>query len=101
MTIASPRDEVFYTVESFALNGSVADDTKVYAHSEYDGKSDEELVLEGKNMELSKIVWNAPDDVTLCLKQGITGTFRSKVILIVRGTPEAFKYIDNHLQEHC
>jgi hypothetical protein len=94
-TINSPVDGVFYTVETTDAY------TRVYARSERDGKFDKQLVLEGNRLQLSKVIWNTPYDVTLCLERGTTESFHSQVILIVGGSAGAFEIIKNHLEEHC
>jgi hypothetical protein len=97
-TIKSPVDGFFYTVETFNGSGPSSDTTRVFAHLERNGKSKKMLVLEGENLTVAKITWSAPDDATLCLDGGITGTFRSEVTLISGNSSET---IHNHLQESC
>lgn len=95
--INSPTSGVFYTVETFYGHGAPNSDfTRVYAHLERGGKSDKELVIDGDDLEFSKIVWDGPHDVTLCMHAGFTNSFRSEVTLSVESTSET---IYNHLQE--
>jgi len=100
-TVNSPTNGVFYTVETFGNGPLVSDFTRVYAHLERRGKSDKKLVIDGDYLEFSKITWNDPHDVTLCMKGGITNTFRNEVTLIVGDRPEDSETIHSHLDEHC
>ncbi len=98
-TVKSPTEGVFYTVETFNGHGAADSDfTRVYAHLDRDGKSDRKLVVDGTYLEISKITWTGPHDVTLCKQAGITNSFRSEVTLISGDTSET---IHNHLEEHC
>ena len=95
--VSSPLEGVFYTVETFYGHGAADSDfTRVYAHLERNGKSDRKLVVDGTYLELSKILWSSPHDVTLCVASGTTDSFRSQVTLIAGGASET---IHNHLQE--
>jgi hypothetical protein len=70
-TIKSPTEGVFYTVETFNGHGAADSDfTRVYAHLERNGKSDKKLVVDGGYLEISKIIWTGPHDVTLCKQAG-------------------------------
>jgi hypothetical protein len=98
-TVKSPTEGVFYTVETFNGHGAADSDfTRVYAHLDRNGKSDRKLVVDGTYLEISKITWTDPHDVTLCKQAGITNSFRSEVTLISGDTSET---IHNHLEEHC
>lgn len=98
-TVKSPTEGVFYTVETFNGHGAADSDfTRVYAHLERNGKSDKKLVVDGGYLEISKIIWTGPHDVTLCKQAGITNSFRSDVTLISGDTSET---IHNHLRELC
>jgi hypothetical protein len=101
ITIKSPTQGVFYTVETFKTSGPTSDTTRVYAHFERNGKDKKLLVLDGGNLTVAKIIWNDPNDATLCLSGGITETFRNQVTLIVGDAPDDSETINNHLQEHC
>ncbi len=102
VTVKSPTEGVFYTVETSYGHGAVASDfTRVYAHLERNGKYDRRLVLDGEYLEDSKIAWVGPHDVTICLKGGFTDTFRNEVTLITGDTVDSSETIYNHLQEHC
>ncbi len=81
-------------METFNGSGPSSDTTRVFAHLERNGKSKKMLVLEGENLTVAKIIWNSPDDATLCLDGGITGTFRSEVTLISGDNSET---IHNHI----
>ena len=99
ITIKSPTDGMFYTVETFNGSGPVDPDfTRVYAHLEHSGKSDKKLVMDGGYLDISQITWVGSHYVTLCMKSGVTNSFRSEVTLISGDTSET---IHNHLQEHC
>jgi len=83
----SPRDSVFYTVETTYGHGATSSDaTDVYAHLVVDGNSEKMLVLHGLYLEVSGVVWNSSSDVTLCVARGMTSTFRSEVTLSVGDT---------------
>jgi len=98
-TIKSPVEGVFYTVETFYGHGAADSDfTWVYAHLERNGKSKKILVLSGGNMTVSKIVWTAPHEDTICLDGGITETFRNVVTLTAGDVSETIR---SHLNEHC
>lgn len=94
--VSSPTDGVFYTVEYFGNGPLVSDFTRVYAHLERGGKSDKKLVIDGDYLEFSKIVWDSPHDVTLCMQRGTTNTFRNEVTLSAGNASET---IYNHLRE--
>jgi hypothetical protein len=99
-TINSPFDGVFYTIEAFKGHGAADSDfTRVYAHLQRDGKTDKQLVLDGTYLELYKVVWNGPSDVTLCMKSGgVTNSFRNEVTLLAGENSETIR---NHLRESC
>jgi hypothetical protein len=99
VTVQSPIEGLFYTVETSKAAGPTSDTTRVFAHFERGGKSRKILVLSGENMTVSKVSWNNSHDATLCLDSGITDTFRNEVTLIVGDTPEDSKTVHNHLQE--
>jgi hypothetical protein len=98
-TSKSPIDGLFYTVETFNGSGPVDPDyTRVYAHLQRDGKSDKQLVMDGGYLDISKITWAGSHDAILCLKSGVTKSFRSEVTL---GSGSASETIRNHINEHC
>jgi len=98
-TIKSPLNDVFFTIETFNGHGAAdADFTRVYAHFERNGKSDKKLVVDGTYLEIPKINWTGPHDVTLCKQAGITNSFRSDVTLTAGTTSESIR---NHLDERC
>ena len=99
--VKSPIPGLFYTVELSKAAGPVSDTTRVFAHFERNGKSKKILVLDGSDMTISKVAWNSPHDVTLCLAAGITSTFRNQETLIVGDTPADSITIHNNLDEHC
>ena len=100
-TFGSPVDGVFYTVEIYDGFGLGSGTTSVYAHFERNGKSKKMLVLQGDDLTVAKIIWNGPNDVTLCLGTGFTEIFRNEVTLSLGDSPEPSETISNHLQEHC
>lgn len=61
-------------------------------------KSDKMLVIDGDYLEFSSIVWAGPQDVILCVKGGITDSFRNETTLIAA---DRSMTIHNHLKEHC
>lgn len=80
-------------------HGAVDNDyTSVYAHLERGGKSVKKLVLSGEYLEFSKIEWNDPSDITLCLQGGFTSLYYNQITLNVQDVSVT---IHNHLQEHC
>jgi hypothetical protein len=97
--INSPIDGLFYTVETSYGHGAVDSDfTRVYAHLERNGKSKKILVLSGLNLTVSNIVWTGSHQNTICLRGGITDTFRNEVTLIAGNTSETIR---SHLQDQC
>ncbi len=87
-------------METFNGHGAADSDfTRVYAHLERNGKSDRKLVVDGGYLEISKITWTGPHDVTLCKQAGTTNSFRSDVTLISGDTAETIhnrKRLMNH-----
>ena len=95
----SPVKGVFCTVETFNGHGAVDSDfTEVYVHLERNGKSKKVLVLSGTSMTISKIVWTAPYEETICLGGGFTNTFRNQATLFLGDASETIR---SHLNEHC
>jgi hypothetical protein len=101
LTLKSPIEGVFYTVETSKAAGPTSDSTRVYAHFERGGKARKILVLDGSDMTISKISWDKSHDATICLAGGITSTFRNQVTLIVGDTQQDSVTIHNQLDEHC
>lgn len=90
---------LFITVEThFGRGAPTADFTRIYAHLEADGRSDRELVLDGEYLQGTKIIWLDPHEVTLCLAEGYTESFRNYVTLHAGGVTQA---VHTHIQEHC
>jgi hypothetical protein len=99
VTSKSPTDGLFYTVETYYGHGPVDSDfTRVYAHLESNGKSTKMLVLDGEYLNVSKITWINRHEVTVCVPEGITNTFRNQVTLSLGHNSET---IHTHLEEHC
>ena len=102
ITIKSPSNSVFYTKETSSGTGPVsADYTRVYAHFSNNGKTVRQLVISGEHIESASISWTSPNDVEICVDQGITDTFRNQVTLITGDTPSSSITIHNHLKERC
>jgi hypothetical protein len=99
VTLKSPTDGVFYTVETSHNSGPVSDDTRVYAHLERNGKTRKILVLAGGDLTVERIIWTSPHEGTFCLQGGITDTFRNEVTLIL--DDKISETMHHHLQEHC
>jgi hypothetical protein len=102
-TFKSPKAEVYFTVETYdGGTGPLGSDlTKVYAHFERRGKSTRILVLEGDSLTVSKIIWNAPREDTICLDSGTTDIFHNQVTLILGDSEGDSETIGNHLDERC
>jgi len=102
-TFKSPTEELHFTVETYDGGpGPIGSDvTKVYAHFERHGKSTRIPVLEGDSLTVSKIIWNAPREDTICLDGGTTDVFHNQVTLILDDSPGGSETIRNHLDEHC
>ena len=94
----SPTEGLFYTVEEYYAGGPVSDTDRVIAHFERNGKSSKMLVLEGGDLTVKDLRWNSPKDVTLCIHDGFTETFRNQVTLFAGGVSVTVR---NHLDEHC
>lgn len=101
-TFKSPTEGVFFTVETYGGGpGPLGSDiTKVYAHLERHGKSTRIPVLEG-DITVEKIIWNAPNDTTICLGYGTTDIFHNQVTLILGDSPEDSDTVHSRLDEHC
>jgi len=99
VTLKSPTDGIFYTVETYHNHTPVSDDTRVYAHLERNGKTKKNLVLDGGDLTVEKIIWTSPHEGTFCLQGGITDTFRNEVTLIL--DDNISETMHHHLQEHC
>jgi hypothetical protein len=98
----SPTKGLFFTVETYYGRGAPSPDiTKVYAHFERHGNSGRIAVLEGEDLTVSKIVWNAPHEDTICIDRGFTDTFRNQVTLIVGNSLQDSVTIHSRLREHC
>ena len=77
LILKSPIEGLFYTVETSKASGPTSDTTRVYAHLERGGKSKKTLVLDGLYITVSKVSWGKSHDANLCLRGGITSTFRN------------------------
>jgi hypothetical protein len=98
VTIKSPAAEIFFTLETDFGHGAVSSDyTRVYAHLERNGKKDKIDVLDGDDLEIKKIVWLNPNEVTICLQGGFTTIFRNHVTLHVDNSLS--NSLRTHLQE--
>lgn len=95
----SPMTGLFVTVETnSALGPAAADFTGVFAHLDSRGESDRELVLDGHYLQHTTARWINPGEITLCVPEGFTNTFRNYVTLRAGGVTQT---IHIHLQEHC
>jgi hypothetical protein len=101
-TFGSPTKGMFFTVETYDGGpGPLGSDiTKVYAHLQRDGKSTRIPVLEG-DVTVAKVVWNSPNDDTICLGYGTTDIFHNQVTLVAGDGPDDSQTIYSHLDEHC
>ncbi len=98
-TFKSPSPDVFYTVETANGHGAVSSDfTRVYAHLESNGKSDQKLVLDGEYLVIGRVSWVNSNEVNICLSSGLTNSFRNEVTLIAGNRSETIR---THLQEQC
>jgi hypothetical protein len=97
-TVPSPVEGVFYTVETTFGHGPSSDTNRIHAHLRRNGQAKRLLVLEGENLTVTKVNWDGPHDVTVCLDGVITNTFRNVVTLIVGNASETIR---NHLHEDC
>lgn len=99
VVVNSPTAGVFYTVETIHGHGALSsDEVNVFAHAEGKATSKRILVLSGLYLDISSITWSTPNDVVICMPQGITSTFRNEVTLIAGDLSIT---IHNHLLEHC
>lgn len=97
--VNSADQGVFFTVETVHGQGAISNDfTRIYAHLENGNKSDQELVLDGEYLEETKITWLNPGEVTLCVPDGSTDTFRNLVTLSAGGRSQTVR---THLRENC
>jgi len=62
-------------------------------------RADKKLVLDGEYLENTQVTWLNPSEVTLCMPNGLTDSFRNYVTLTVGDG--ASETIRTHLQEHC
>lgn len=96
--VASPRPELFYTVETTSGDGPMSSgSTDVYANLRDGSKVRRVLVLRGLYLQISSIKWNSPDDATLSIAPGgITSVFRNQITLNGDNT---YVTVHNHLAE--
>jgi hypothetical protein len=97
--VNSPESGLFVTVETRYGRGAVSPDfTRIYAHLEGSGQSDKKLLLDGEYLQGTKVVWLKPSEVTLCVPEGYTESFRNYVTLRAGGISQT---IHTHFVEHC
>ena len=97
--IDSSAPGMYFTIETYHGQGAISSDfTKIYVHLENGNKSDRELVLDGEYLEDTKVTWLNPNEVTLCMPDGITDTFRNRVRLSAGADSQTIR---SHLREHC
>ena len=98
-TIKSPTDGVFYTMETWTGEGAIVNDhTEVYAHFERRGRFEKQLVLEGENIDDTRIVWISGDVARVCLYGGVTTLFHNEVTL---RAGDASITLHNQLRDDC
>jgi hypothetical protein len=91
ITIKSPVDGVFYTVETHHGQGALDNDhTWVYLHKEHSGKSAKALVLSGAYVNVSKIEWSNSIENIIFFDGGSTERFCNEVTLSIDGVSETF-----------
>ncbi len=103
-TFKSPTAGIYLTVDTY--NGGPgplgSDYTRVFAHFERQGKSARALVLGGDSLTVSRIIWDSPDDDTLCINSdSFTDSFSNQVTLIVGNSLRDSVTIHSRLREHC
>jgi hypothetical protein len=99
LRVNSPVPGVFFTIEtSYSRGPAAADFTRIYAHLRSNGYSDKVLVLDGQYLQHTKIVWFNSQEVTLCIPEGYTQSFRNYVVL---RAGDVSKSIHASIQEHC
>ena len=86
VTVKSPVDGVFYTIETYAVQSLSPDTTQVYAHFEHAGKTTKRLVLAGEGEpSVAKIIWDEDDshEVIFCFNGCYRiDTFKNRVDLV-------------------
>jgi len=98
-TIKSPEADLYLTVETNHGSGAISSDfTRLYAHlGEGDGAA-RELVLDGDDLAVSKVIWREHGDMIVCLSGGFTNTFHNEVAI---GGPENHRTLHVSLAKGC
>jgi hypothetical protein len=97
--VLSPTPGLTYETEYFNGAGAAVSDTgRVYARAVVGGITYRILVLEGDNLDVERVVWNLPANVTLCVNDGLITTFRQSIYLLVG--PRIVS-VTNHVDSHC
>jgi hypothetical protein len=98
-TYRSPNSALFYTVETVSGDGPMSSgSTEVYANLRDADKTRRMLVLRGVYLQIDSVVWNSPNDATLCVAGGISSIFRNEITLNGDNT---FVTVHNHFVERC
>lgn len=94
-----PSSAVFYTVEVWQDSGAVSSDfTRVFAHFDYNGKSDKVMFLDGPYLTLSSVRWNGKNEAIICISEGRVNSYMENVSLHAGGATYEVK---NHLDPGC
>lgn len=97
--LRSPTSSVYLTFETYNGSGPVvADEMRLYAHYSQDGNDTKQLILDGEELELARLVWINPTTLVICLAGGTTDTFHNDVTLII-GTTD--RKLHTYLREDC
>lgn len=95
----SPTTGLFVTVETNSSIGPAsADFTRIFVHLDIHGESAKELILDGHYLQHTTVIWLNPHEVTLCVPEGFTNTFRNHITLHADGITQT---IQVHIREHC
>ena len=99
-TIRSPLAGLFVTVEvSYGGGPAVGDVSNIYAHLDVNGRSDKQLILSGDYFQGTRVIWQSPSDVELCLSKGaLTDRYRNQVTLSVG---DSLVTVHSHIDEPC
>ncbi|HEX3675697.1 MAG TPA: hypothetical protein VHU87_15605 [Rhizomicrobium sp.] len=97
--VKSPDPSVILTIETYKGLGPVsADEVGIYAHFTQGGATSQEQILGGENLTISKLSWQKPNELTICLSGGITDMFRNEVALILGRSDRT---VHSVLREDC
>jgi len=95
----SPEANLYLTVETNHGSGAISSDfTRLYAHLDTDSDTARELVVDGDDLEIAKVIWREHDDVVVCIAGGFTNTFHNEVAL---GGPNNHRTLHIALAKNC